>query len=155
MESRDSSRDPFFARLGLGLEGFKSRLGLEDFRYGDLNIAKKWFIKISMIQRFFACCICRWETTKTLRKIARNLRKFQVRSDDNSFLTNWQNAQILKSWVSASNFKSRVSEFFDEVSVSTVTVSPTSLVDRDVVLTKKVQEPNQKTSHLKTATNRF
>jgi len=23
-----------------------------------LNIAKKWFIKISIIQRFFVCCIC-------------------------------------------------------------------------------------------------
>jgi len=50
-----------------GLVSVLEVLGLE-----TSNIAKKWFIKISIIQRFF-CCICRWETTKTRRKNARNL----------------------------------------------------------------------------------
>jgi len=52
MESRDFvlvsrlvSR-PIFASLGLGLESFKSRVGLVGFSSGleTLNIAKKWFI---------------------------------------------------------------------------------------------------------------
>jgi len=67
MESRDlvsvsrlDSR-PIFASLGLGLERFRSRLvsvskaaGLE-----TLNIAKKWYSEISIIQQFFVGCICR------------------------------------------------------------------------------------------------
>jgi len=40
--------------VGLSLEDFRSRLGLE-----TLNVAKKWLIKISIIQRLFLCCICR------------------------------------------------------------------------------------------------
>jgi len=40
-----------------------------------LNIAKKWFIEIYIIQRFFVCCIFKQETTKTRRKNARNLKK--------------------------------------------------------------------------------
>jgi len=41
-----------------------------------LNIIKKWLSKTSIIQRVFACCIFRLETTKTGRKNARNLKKF-------------------------------------------------------------------------------
>jgi len=40
---------PIFASLGRGLEGFRSRLGLEGSGLETLNIAKKWFIKISII----------------------------------------------------------------------------------------------------------
>jgi len=37
-----------------GLVSVSKVSGLE-----TLNIAKKWFIKFSIIQRFFVCCICR------------------------------------------------------------------------------------------------
>jgi len=47
-----------------------------------LNNANKCFIKISIIQRCLVCCICWNETTKTRRKNARNVKKIQVRSDD-------------------------------------------------------------------------
>jgi len=47
-KSRDSSRDPFVRVLVSKVSGLET-----------LNIAKKSFIKISMIQRFFVCCVCR------------------------------------------------------------------------------------------------
>ena len=48
------------------------------------------------------------KTTKTRRKIVRNLNNFQVRSDDNIFLIS-EKCRNLKSRISVSNFKSRVS----------------------------------------------
>jgi len=41
MESRDLVS--IFASLGLGLEGFKSRLGLEGFRFRDFEYCKGIF----------------------------------------------------------------------------------------------------------------
>ena len=85
--------------------------------------------EINAIQRFFVCCICRWETTKTRRKNARILKKGQVRMMK-TFKKNFrQNAHILKSRVSVSKFKSQVSSRnFNQISVSKITVSTTSLV---------------------------
>jgi len=37
MESRDLVSRPIFVSLGLGLEGFRSRLGLEGFRSRDFE----------------------------------------------------------------------------------------------------------------------
>jgi len=46
--SRDSSQYPFLRVSVSKVSGHET-----------LNIAKKWFIKISKIQRFFVCCIFR------------------------------------------------------------------------------------------------
>jgi len=55
--SRDSSQDPFL-RVSVskvsGVVSVSKISGLE-----TLNIAKQWFIQLSMFQRFFVCCICR------------------------------------------------------------------------------------------------
>jgi len=49
-----------------------------------LNIEKKWFIKIFIIQRFFVVFSGK-KTSKTRRKNARNLNKIQLRSDNDLF----------------------------------------------------------------------
>jgi len=91
-------RNIFFSDRVSRLVSVSKVSGLE-----TLNFAKKWFIKISIIQRFFVCCICRKETTKTRRKNARNSKKFK--SEVMTFKKNFQHdAQILKSRVSVSGF---------------------------------------------------
>jgi len=65
---------PEFLKLSLSptISDGVSRLGLETrlethfcesrslgFRSRHFEYAKKWHIKISIIQRFFVCCICR------------------------------------------------------------------------------------------------
>ena len=47
-----------------GLVSVSKATGLE-----TKNNAKKWCSKIFIIQRFFVCCICRWEKTKSDRKM--------------------------------------------------------------------------------------
>jgi len=56
MESRDELR-PIFASLVSNVSGLVSVSKVSGLE--TLNIAKKWFIKISVIQRFFVCSICR------------------------------------------------------------------------------------------------
>ena len=74
------SRDPF---LGVSVLKFSGLVSVSKFSGLETsNIAEKWFIKISVTQRFFVCYNCRLETTKTCRKNARNLKKIQVRSDN-------------------------------------------------------------------------
>jgi len=51
------SRDPFLRVSVLKVSGLVSILKVSGLE--TLNIAKKWFIKIFKIQRFFVCCICR------------------------------------------------------------------------------------------------
>ena len=132
-KSRDSSRDTFL-RVSVSVSKV---LGLE-----ILNATKKWFIKICIIQWLFVCCVCRQETTKTRRKKPEIWKKMQVRSYDNIFEKNvgrmhkfWN----LESRPRTSSLESRPgrgdidevsvsSRNFNQVSVSKVTVSTTSLV---------------------------
>ena len=68
MESRsrlglglETSLENRFASLGLGREGLRSRLSLEGYRSRDFQYCKEMvgYSKISIIQRFFVCCICK------------------------------------------------------------------------------------------------
>jgi len=57
MESWDASRDPFLqvsVSKVSGLISVSKTTGLE-----TLNVAKKWYSKISIIRQIFVCCICR------------------------------------------------------------------------------------------------
>ena len=106
--SRGSSRDSFL-RVSVS-----KATGLE-----TLNIAKKRFIKISIIQRFFVGWICSKKLPKLVGKNARNVTKFKSEVMTTFFLKIRQNAQILKSRVSVSNFVSSLGQgVFDEASVS-------------------------------------
>jgi len=55
--SLDSSRDTFLRVLVSKVSGLVSVSKVSGLE--TLNIVKKWFIKISTIQIFFACCFCR------------------------------------------------------------------------------------------------
>ena len=100
-----------------------SRLVSEATGLETLNIAKKRYSKISIIQRFYVCCICRKETIKTGRRnaknpeISRNLKKVQLRSDDDKFLNL---AKCTNFEVSSLGLELQVPNLgiFDEVSVS-------------------------------------
>jgi len=104
MESRDLVSVSRATFASLGLEGFRSRLGLEGYGLETLNISKKWFSKISIIQRF--CLLYLQVRNKKSRKNARNLKKCNSEVMTIFFLIR-QNAEILKSRVSVfvSNYK--------------------------------------------------
>jgi len=70
-----SSQDPFLQVLVSNVSGLVSVSKASGLK--TLNIRKKWFIKISIIQRYFVCFICMQETTKTRWKNARNLKKYK------------------------------------------------------------------------------
>jgi len=110
MESRDliSVSRRIFASLGL--EGLET-----------LNIAKKWLIKNYMIQRFLLVVLAGKKHPKAVGKmqeILKNCKSELMTTFKKKFR---QNVQILKSQVSVS------SRNFNQVSVSKVTVSTTSL----------------------------
>ena len=76
----------------LGLEGIRSRIGLEGYRFRShaycletLNTATIWRRKTSVIQRVFVCFICKFKTTKGGRKITRNSKIYTLRSGDDIF----------------------------------------------------------------------
>ena len=85
--------------------------------FETLSIAKKWCIKISIIQLFLFVVFAGQKQPK--QKNARNLKKFQVRSDDNIF---FNSAKCTNFEVSSLGLGLQVSsvglEVFDEVSVS-------------------------------------
>jgi len=125
--SRSRSR-LLWKSLGLGLEVWdrsRSRLGGDGLDY-ITGIYKE-------------------ETTTTSRTNDRNLKKFIFEVMTKFFNKNSEkNAQILKSRVSVSNFKSRVPEFlmksrsrsFNQVSVSRVMISTTPLLATAINHTK-------------------
>jgi len=84
MEVRDlvSVSRPNFASLGL--EGFRSRLGLKGYRSRDFEYCNKLIqcSKISIIQQPLYLQVRNY---KTGRKNVRNLKKIQLRSDDDLF----------------------------------------------------------------------
>jgi len=50
-----------------------------------LNIAKKWFIKISILQWFLFVVFAGKKQPKQVRKMPENWKKIEVRSDDDIF----------------------------------------------------------------------
>jgi len=124
--SRDESRDPFLqvsVSKVSGLVSVSKSAGLE-----TLNIAKKWYSKISIIQQILFVVFAGKKQPKPVRKNARSLKNIQLRSND-IFLKIRQNAQILKSRVSVSGFLMRSrSRSFNQIPISKVTVSTTSLI---------------------------
>jgi len=79
MEPRDLSRDPFCKTWS---QRFTSCLGLEVAGLEILNISKKWFGKISIINDF---CLLYFQVrnNQNLSENARNLKKIQLGSDNN------------------------------------------------------------------------
>jgi len=92
------SRDLVSARVAVSVSKVS---GLE-----TLNIAKKWFIKISIIQRFLLAVFAGKNNQNTSEK-CQKLEKNSSQKWWRHFFR--QYSQILKSRVSVSNFKSRVS----------------------------------------------
>ena len=82
------------------------------------NVAKKWLSKTSIIQRVSCLSYLHFAGQKqpnTGRKNSRNLKKIQLRSDDNIFLKNFGKIHKFSSL-----------GIFDEVSVSTTSFRPTA-----------------------------
>jgi len=111
------------SRLGLGLEALLETHFCVS-RSRRFQVSRLWILQRNGLLKFlnstiFVCCICRWETTKIRRKNDRNLKKIQVRSDDDikkklAKCTNYE--------VSSLCLEFQVSSLglgvFDEVSVS-------------------------------------
>ena len=94
----DKSRDPFLRVSVSKVSGLET-----------LNIAKKWFVKISIIQRFVFVVYASKKQQKHVGKNARDLKKIQVRSDEDIFMK--ISAKCTNFEVSVWTFKSRVLEF--------------------------------------------
>ena len=97
-------------------------LGLEGFRFWDFEYCKEMVCLHFYNSTIFCLLYLQEKTTKTRRKNARNLKKIQVRNDDDNFLKNL--AKCTKFEVSSLSHKLQVSSLslglgvFGEVSVS-------------------------------------
>jgi len=120
---------PIFASLGL--QGFTSRLDLEGYRSQSqaycletLNIARTWLRKSSVIQRVSSLLYLHVRKPKQVGKLPEIRNKFNLEVVTTFFSKIWANSTNFE--ISEFFMKSR-SRRFNEVSVSKVTVSTTSL----------------------------
>jgi len=104
-----SSRDPFLQVSVSVLKVSGLVLASKVSALDTLNIAKKCFIKIYIIQRFLFVVFAGKKQPKDVAKCQKFAKNWSQKWWQH-FLTKFRkNAQILKSLVSVSNFKSRVS----------------------------------------------
>ena len=109
----------FTSRLGLGLEGYRSRSQgyrsrSQGYCLGTLNIAKIWLSKTSVIQRVFSLLYLQVKNSENRWEKCQKFKEVQFRKWWRQFLKNLETSLGL-----------RIS---DEVSVSNVVVSTTSLL---------------------------
>ena len=98
------------SRLGLGLETHfceflsrslrlqvSSRSRSRSFRSRDFEYCKEMVYQNFYNSNIFVCCICRYETTKTFRENARNLKKSksEARASAKTFSRGWGKLDIL------------------------------------------------------------
>jgi len=127
--SRDSSQDPFLrvpVSKVLGLVTVSRVSGLE-----TLNIAKKWFIKISIIQIFFFVVFAGKKQPKHIGKMPEIWKKFKsevMTTFSFFYLAKCTNFEVSSLGLGVFDEVSVSSRNFNLVSVSKVTVSTTSLV---------------------------
>ena len=78
-ESRDlvSVSRSMFASLGLSLDGFRSRLGLEGFRSRDFEYCKEMVYQNSCNSKIFVCCISSKKQPKHVGKMPEIWKKFR------------------------------------------------------------------------------